>query len=251
MNEKDLIAKIQKFRDIKPSHDWVIFTKEQILGRELNSKREKNWLQYINFRQIAELFSARRFAFAYLSIATIFIGILGVFNFSQNALPGDSLYSLKKITEKGQGIFVSEKDQARYDLKMVGKRLDDLTKIAEFNKIKNIASAIEEIQKSEERAISSLNVVEIQNNSEEVEGIVAQVKELEEKKQRLEQVYGFVGLEEIKETNSTKAMAERLIKDLENKALTEMEEQDLLEAMKYYEKGNFSKTVEILYFISQ
>jgi len=250
MSEKDLISKIQKLRDIEPSHDWVIFTKERILGKEFSNKEEKTWLQSLNFGYITELF-ARRFAFAYLSIAIVFVGILGIFNFSQNALPGDSLYSLKKITEKGQGVFVSEKNQARYDLKMVSKRLDDLTKVAEFNNISNIASAIKEVQKSEEKAINSLNIVKLQDNSEEVEGILAQVKELEEKKERLEQVYGIVGLEETKETNSTKTITERLIKEIENKTLTEMEEQDLLEAMKYYEKGNFSKALEILYFVSQ
>lgn len=250
MSEKDLINKIQKLRDIKPSSDWVIFTKERVLGKEFNDKKEKTWSQSWNFKQITGLF-AKRFSFAYLSMAVVFVGIFSIFNFSQNALPGDSLYSLKKITEKGQEVFVSKSNQARYDLKIVSKRLDDLTKIAESNKINNLVSGIKEVQKSEEKAINSLNIVRLQDNPEEVEEILVQVKELEEKKQRLEQVYGIIGLEEIKETNSTKTMTERLIKEIENKVLTEMEEQDLLEAMKYYEKGNFSKALEILYFISQ
>ena len=53
--------------------------------------------------------------------------LIGVFGFAQNSVPGDSFFSLKKIAEKGTAVFVSEKGQAKHDLEVAGKRLDDLT----------------------------------------------------------------------------------------------------------------------------
>jgi len=249
MTEKQLISKIQELRQIKPSQDWVIFTKERILEEEFSRGRTSvfGWSEFIDGMRIV---FQHKFAFASLLVVMVFVGLLGTFGFAQNSLPGDSLYTLKKITEKSQAVFVSEENQSRYDLEIVNKRLDDLTKIAESNRINNLASAIKEVQKSEEQAVESLSNPEIKKYPEQVKEIVVEIKKLEEKKQELKQVYGVAGLEENKEVNSTKIVVEWLIEDVENSSLTEEQEENLAEAIKDYEEGDYSQALEEILLLS-
>lgn len=250
MTEKELINKIRQLGQIKPSKDWVIFTKERILGEEFGKGRASvfGWSEFVEGMRIV---FQHKFAFASLLVVLVFVGVLGTFAFAQNSLPGDSLYSLKKITEKSQAVFISEEDQPRHNLEIVNKRLDDLTKIAESNRINNLASAIEEVQKSEEQAVKSLNNPEVKKDPKQVKEIVATVKKIEEKKQELREVYGVAGLEESEETNSTKIVVEWLIEDVENSSLTEEQEENLTEAIKDYEEGDYSQALEGILLLSQ
>jgi len=253
MTEKELITKIRKLSQIEPRKDWVIFTKERILGEEFKNSRERvsafGWSEFVGGIRI--LFQ-RKFAFASLSVVIIFGGLLGTFGFAQNSLPGNSLYILKKITEKTQAVFVSEENQARYNLKIVNERLDDLIKIAQTNKINNLASAIEGVQRSKEKAVKSLNDSEVKKDPTKVKEIVIEVKKLEESQQRLEKVYGISGLGENKEKeNPTKVMVEWLIEDAGNSSLTEDQEKSLAGAIKDYEEGNYSQALEEILLLSQ
>ena len=249
MTEKKLISKIQQLQQIKPGQNWVVFTKERILGEEFGIKRERMFKVGCLRSGIEqfEKFFQHRFAFASLAVLMIFAGVFGAFGLAQNSLPGDSLFSLKKITEKSQAVFVSEKDQSRYNLEIVNKRLDDLTKVAENNKINNLASAIKEVQKSEEQAVESLHNIEIKKDSKKVEEIANQVKKIVQKKQELKKVYGVAGLEESnKDADSTEIVVEWLIEDMESKSLTMEQEKSLAEAKQEYEKGNYSQALETI-----
>jgi hypothetical protein len=75
MSEKELIGKLRELRQIKPNRDWVVLTKSQILGSEVNQHRV-----LINFF---------RLAYAGLFLVLILVGLFGI---SQRALPGEPLY---------------------------------------------------------------------------------------------------------------------------------------------------------------
>ncbi|MBZ9577517.1 hypothetical protein KJA13_00555 [Patescibacteria group bacterium] len=237
--EKQLISKLQELQQIKPRQDWVVFTKEQVLGEE----KPVSGFSFISF--IREIQRGERFIFqhkpAFATLLVLAI-LFGLFGFAQNSVPGDTLFSIKKIAEKGQVVFISEKDQPKHDLELANKRLDDLTKIAQENEVKNLAPAINEYQESASKAAESLAKME-SKDPEIVKEIVEQTQKLEESKQILIEVYGVAGLEK-EQANLTKIVIEWLIEDLENSSLTEEQEEVLAEVKEDYEAENYSDALE-------
>ena len=100
MTEAELIKKIKTLKEIKPRKDWVVLTKTQILG---------------NVEVRPQLFLFPFFKPAYAGLF-LFLLLIGLAEFSQGALPGDPLYSLKRITEKAQSVFVSKEEQPKLQL---------------------------------------------------------------------------------------------------------------------------------------
>jgi len=239
--EKQLIGKLQELRQIKPSNDWVVFTKEQVFGKE-ETRPEFSFISFIKEIQRGERFIFRHkpaFAFALAMVV-----LIGVFGFAQNSVPGDTLFSIKKITEKGTGVFVSRKDQTKYDFEMAGKRLDDLTKIAQENEIKNLAPAINEYKKSVSKAAGSLATME------SVKEIVEEIKKLEEKEEKVKSLGIEIG--ESEEMHSALAeIVDMQINDLEERTLLEDKQEVLTEVKQDYEAGDyFQALVKILLLIN-
>ena len=246
MTEKELIGKIQELRQIKPRKEWVVFTKTQILGE---TKPSFSFISFLRDIRKGETFVFQhKPAFATLLAFAI---LFGLFGFSQNSLPGDILFSIKKITEKSQAVFVSENNQLKYDFELANKRLDDLTKVAENNSVKNLEPAINELQASVSKVAESLT--KTGKNPQLVKEIALEVKKIAEKKEILTEVYGVAGLEseELDNalTDSYKTVVEKYVKEKEilikeGKILTEEEEVILAEVKEEYEKGKYSNALE-------
>jgi len=168
MDEKDLIAKIKELSKIKPREDWVLLTKNQILGPDSRAKGE----QFSVISVLRGWVFRPRMAYAFVVMLGLFISAFG---FAQNSLPGDLLYPLKKITEKSQAVFVSEAEQPKVQLEMVNKRLDELTKIVEKNAVKNLAPAINETKNSISNAAKNLK------KAKPDPVIISEVKKIEKK----------------------------------------------------------------------
>lgn len=236
MTEKELIGKIRELRQIQPSKDWVSLTKSQILGKED---------KYNNLISVFQILFSKP---AYAGLVVVFV-LFGLFGFSQNSLPGDLLYPIKKITEKSQAVFVSEEELPKYNLEIANKRLDELNEIAQTNQVKKLAPAISEFQANISEAAKSLAKVK----GQDVEKIVAQTKKLEENTKKVEEVLATKILSQETEESLIsfyKTQAEMLINDLGNQTLTEEKEEILNQMKKLFEEEKYLKTLE-LYFISQ
>lgn len=236
MTEKELIGKIRELRQIQPSKDWVSLTKSQILGKED---------KYNNLISVFQILFSKP---AYAGLVVVFV-LFGLFGFSQNSLPGDLLYPIKKITEKSQAVFVSEEELPKYNLEIANKRLEELNEIAQTNQVKKLAPAISEFQANISEAAKSLAKVK----SQDVEKIVAQTKKLEENKKKVEEVLATKILSQETEESLIsfyKTQAEMLINDLGNQTLTEEKEEILNQMKKLFEEEKYLETLE-LYFISQ
>jgi len=235
MTEKELIGKIRELRQIQPRKDWVSLTKIQILGDYATQPR--------NFWEVfPKLVFQYKPAFATL----IILGVLvGAFSFAQNSLPGDILYSIKKLTEKSQAVFVSKEELPKYNLEIANKRLDELTEIAQTNQVKKLASAISGFQANMSEAAKSLAEVK----GQDVEKIIAQTKKLEENKQKVEKVLA-TKIETEEYDDALAQLVENQIKDLEGSTLTE--EQKLLfeEAKADFSAGNYSQALEKILILS-
>ena len=237
MTEKELIGKIRELRQIQPRKDWVSLTKSQILGEEPKRSLVPFWEVFPRF------FFGYKPAFAI--VLSVFI-LFGVFDFAQNSLPGDILYSIKKLTEKSQAVFVSKEELPKYNLEIANKRLDELTEIAQTNQVKKLASAISEFQANMSEAAKSLAKVK---GGQDVKKIVAQTKKLEENKQKVEEVLA-TKIETEKFDNALSQLVESEIKDLESRTLTE-EQKLLLETAKAdFSAGNYSQALEKILILS-
>ena len=234
MTEKELIGKIRELHQIKPNRNWVSLTKTQILGKE-ESKLDS----------IISVFHVFFLKPAYAGLIVVFV-LFGLFGISQNSLPGDLLYPIKKITEKSQAAFVSEEELPKYNLEIANKRLDELNQIAQTNQVKKLASAISEFQVNMSEAAKSLAEVK---GGADVEKIVAQTKKLEENKQKVEEVLA-TKIETEKFDNALSQLVEREIKDLESRTLTE--EQKLLfeEAKADFSAGDYNQALEKILILS-
>ncbi len=240
MTEKQLISKIQKLKKIKPDPNWVFFAKEKILGRE-----EKPEFSFLSF--IKEIQKGERFVFNHkpaFAFITCLVVLIGLFGFAQNSVPGESLFTLKRITEQGQSVFIPKKDQTKHNLELANRRLDDLTKIAETNEINKLAPAINEYQETVSKAAESLAK---EDNPEAIKEIAGVIKELEQKEEEIKSLGIEIG--ENEELRSVLAqiveqIVENEIKDLETRSLTEEQEESLSGIKQDYEEGEYSKALE-------
>lgn len=244
-SEKELISKLQELRRVKPNKDWAFSLKTSILGE-----------QKTRMSLISDYFRIPYLKPALVALTSVFL-LFGTFSFVQNSVPGDSLYPVKKFVEKGQLVFVPEEDKSQFNLNLLDKRMEELVKIAETNQVKNLSSAITEVEMSISKATKSLSenpdaaaAKEIVNKiDEKVQAvrslsIVLKTEELDEMKEKIE---------ENEEKSEAKIIAEDLISNLGT--LTEEQEEvlsqmkDLVEQEKYEEAINlfdaeFDKTGE-------
>jgi len=238
MTEKQLIAKIRTLRQIEPSKDWVVLTKKRILGEKNPS------FTFISF--LKELQKGERFIFRYkpvFAFALVGAVLIGLFGFTQRSLPGDALFPLKKIAEKGQAVFISQEEQPNYDFEMVQKRLDDLVKVAQKNSVKNLAPAINEYQANVSKVAENIAK---EKDVEKVKEMVLKMKELENKEAKIRSFGVAIGEnEELDKTYAQKIIdtLEFLIEDLENRSLTEQQQETLTELEKDLADGDYEEAL--------
>jgi hypothetical protein len=241
MEEKELIGKLRELRQIKPNRNWVVLTKYQILGKE---------------RKISLGYYLR---IMYGGLAVVFF-LFGLFTLSQNSLPGEFLYPIKKISEKAQVVFISEKEKPQVTLELANKRLEELTKITETNQVKNLAPAINEFQASVSEAAKNLSRVEATSSDPmAVKRFIDQAKKIGEKVKKVKSLGVVIEEKKLNELEEVSSKLElqllisalkNMISDLENRTLTEKQEEILLKMRELVEKEKYSEALE-LYLINQ
>jgi len=236
MNDKELINQIQLLTQIKPRQDWVASVKTQILQDEIQPN--------VSVTQVfSRMFLQLRPAFVSLVVLVVIVGTFGIV---QDSLPGDLLYSVKKVAEQGQAKFlVSEQDIVHYKLEMANKRLVELTKIAEVNQVKKLAPAIAAFQANVAEAADNL----IKAKDFNIKEIVADTQKLEENKAKIEALGIVIG--ETKDfDNAMKQLVERELEGIEEQVLGESQDQALIQIRQDYEAGNYSQALEGILFLS-
>lgn len=226
MQEKELISKIKELKKIKPRKDWVLLTKEQILGEE---KR-------------FEFFPFFKPAYAGLFLLLFIASLLGV---SRDALPGEPLYVIKRISERTQVALVPQEGESSLNLELANRRLEELGRIAKNNEVKKLAPAIKEFQASVSQAAKK-----IASGTKLDKETVAQTVKLEEAKKTLVETYGIAGLEPGSESDLAKLLVEREIKYWQETTLSEKQLPIFEEAKKLYQEGNYSEALIKIFSIN-
>src|SRR3989344_3621909 len=132
MQDTELIAKIKSLKQIKPEKEWAVLVKSRIL-REVKPQGKFKL-------EIPPFFAGllTRWQPVYIIPALVLmIGVISGFalNLSQSSLPGDSLYSLRRMSEEAQVVISSDVQKPKVRLEMANKRLEDLSKIAQVNRV--------------------------------------------------------------------------------------------------------------------
>lgn len=222
LTEKQLIGRVRGLGQIKPRKDWVLSTKREILGIEPGF----NFLPY--------------FKPAFAGLIAVFI-LFGMYGSVKNSLPGDSLYAVKKIAHKTQAVFISEAEKPAFQMELANDRLEDLTRVS----VKNLAPTISEFQANISAAVENLAKIDATTSDPVVtQKIVEQTKKIKENEEKV-RVLGMV-IEGEETENFDKAVTKYLIKDLENRTLTEEKKIILKQAKELFEEEKYLEALELL-----
>jgi hypothetical protein len=224
--DKELISQLRKLRQIEPRKDWVSCTRKEILGEEPGFY----------------FFPYLKPAFAGLIAVFVLVGLFGIV---KNSLPGDGLYTIRKVAHKVEAIFVPEDEKPAFQLKLANDRLEDLTKVS----AKNLAPTIYEFQANIYKAAENLAKIDATTSDPMVtQKIVEETIKLKENEKKVQSLGMIVEGDET--NNFDKTVVEYLINDLENRSLTE-EKAEILEQMKeLFQEEKYSEALE-LYLINQ
>ncbi|MBI3631471.1 MAG: hypothetical protein HY219_01215 [Candidatus Staskawiczbacteria bacterium] len=247
MQEKQLINKLQELQQIKPRKDWAILVKNQILEPKFSAQtpaiQQAQKEQSLGLlRILPALIYQRKLAYAFATLSFIMIGMFG---FAQYTMPGDALFSVRKMTEKSQA-FMSQENQLKNNFEVANKRLSDLAQVVKDNKVQNIAPAIREFQASISEATKNLTGNAEQRDPQSIKEIAVQVKKIEDSKKEL-QTYGvdLGATQESKDLNDALApLVQREIDDLEKTTLTEDQQKTMQEAKDLYADGKYTDALE-------
>lgn len=232
VTQNELIAKLKELRQIQPSKNWASLTKTRILGEA---------------RPGFTFFPYFKPALAVFTIVFILFGVFG-YDLVKHSLPGDLLYSIRKVVHEGRAIFISDNDKPAFQLKLANERLEDLTKAP----VKNLAPTISEFQANMAEAVKNLSKIDATTSSPvAIKRILEETKRIEGNKQKAESLGVVVGEEETAELeNALGRIVASLIEDLKESTLT-FEKVGILSKMRVlFEEKKYSEALEV-YLINQ
>jgi len=120
MTEKDLIKNISLLKEIKPSKNWVISVKNEILRRDIKEEPKTNWVEtlrgILRSPNLKPIFVTSGFVFV----------IFGTFIVLNNS-PENLIYSFRNIFEKGKIAFVSEEQKPVVQLGFAEEKINGLS----------------------------------------------------------------------------------------------------------------------------
>lgn len=251
-DEKNLAQKLTLLKQVEPKDSWVIFAKTQILsqaqeevGQESLVGQARFLVSYLRYVEKTIRRAQAKPAFVFAALAFIVIGGVGL-RISQNSLPGDTLYSVRSVIEKA-----TTGSDPLASLEVAQRRLADLRKVVESNKVKNLPQATKDFNQSVAEVSKGLLAL-VENEPDKALQLSRKLVQLQEGKAQIEQILGAtIGVEEALElTNATKVLIEAELEDLETRTLTSTQEELLKQAVVAYEAGDYAEALENIWSIS-
>jgi len=241
MTDKDLIAKLQALKEIKPNKDWAVFVKSQILKEE--SKRNV-FAPIGNTWQVLKMVFGNQYAFAG---AIVLFVIMGTFGFSLKSNPTEMLSSIKEAVEDSQMVFMNGEQKVNYNLNKASQQMDDLTKAAQENDANKITPALNDYKASISAAAQSLANETDKNKIKET---VAKVKALESKESLIQSLGVVLGENPDKDLALVKLISDQ-VKELEAmKDLSAENKRNIYQIKDFCEKGYFTEALDLILLVN-
>ncbi len=240
MKEKEVINKIKSLKQIKPNKNWALLTKSEIFDRKEEVLFDP--IRHLLTRSTATAFASLGF------VAFIFVS-------AQASFPGDTLYPVKKITEKGRMAILSETNRREYNMELTNRRLEEIAKVIQKDEIEKLSLAVKELEsmKSEMQKDFSRSVKNKskQETVEIAKNLAPALLEIEDKEELLLGALS-VRMEDNKESASvSEKSVSILIEDLEERTLAEEDEILLQEAKQHFKDKNYSLALRTVLQVGQ
>ncbi len=238
MNEKEIIAKLQLLREIKPEKEWVAVTKEKIIPQ----KRQSMW-ELFNYFGSKVFRPELRPAFAMSVFLAVIMGIalFGLISIDKTQAPVISINPNVNFNDPSEYLTLAE------------KKIQEIEKIAQDDGDGRIVGILQDTQKAIEKAARALPPKP--ENPEKTKEIVRKVAEINKKAQEIKRELG-VEIDSSVLTSKTEEMIKNGIEDttqelahiqiqmLENSSLTEKQQELFEEAKILYNQGKYQEALE-------
>ncbi|MBX4200980.1 hypothetical protein KW786_02520 [Candidatus Parcubacteria bacterium] len=199
MEDKELIAKLQELKNIKPSNTWVLLSKQNILG---NAKPVMQPAYKSTFSSVMSLVMAqRKLAYALASILLVFGGLVGFLRYGlpQSNVPGNSVAVLS-----AQAALSDFKTKSQNLATVAGDKSPSSSRPLAVKQAKDAVKNLEETIKKDPEAAKSV-ALDV-NNNKTLLNVTGEDEDTAELKASENELY--------------KTLAAQLIKDLEGETLT-------------------------------
>jgi len=227
MQEKELVKKLQELKQIKPSKDWVVSLKREIMGEQ-----PRFGTQILSvFTAVPRTVSHHKVAYATATAFMILIAMVGVLF----VIPSSNNNNLETQ-------LLAAAVQSRYTLEVANEKLENLTQIAMNNQADDITSAVKEANDSIAKASETITE-EIVGNPKALKEIVSAVKQIDASKKNL-QTLGVIVDEDYQLNNVLAPLVQREMESLENSTLNESQQRELRELKGLYDQGQYSQALE-------
>ncbi|MDO8474017.1 MAG: hypothetical protein Q7S62_00460 [bacterium] len=238
MDEKELTTKLSLLKNIKPRENWVIFAKSQILSLAKEEVR-RSWIEDV-FATVSFLRYMTKPAYV---LPLLLVFVLGgvTLQASKNSLPGDALFTVRSIFEKA----------TLNNLELVQKRMGDLQKIAQENKVRNLSETVKEFKENVGRVSRNIALLVDKEPGKALQAGLELVQ-LQKDKAAIEQILGTAldGDTEKELKSATKYLVENELEDLLTRTLTDEQKKLLEEGIIAYQVEDYESALEAVWKIS-
>ena len=248
MEDKELIAKISHLKEVKPREDWVLLTRQRIIGEALQKGRFWGMVEEIG--RLAAGYMAKP-AFVIPVLACVVAGG-AVWQGALKSLPGDMLYPLRAALEQVPLRLSTQEERPLREFARAQQSLADLKVVAERNKVKNLPSAIQEFEANASK-VSEGFIAIVENQPEKALQASRQVVQLQKEKSEVEMILGTkIGEEQEEEIeDATRKLVEYEFSYLETRSLTEEQEKLFEQAKASAAEGDYATALETVWTLSQ
>jgi hypothetical protein len=249
MEDKELIAKLSHLKEIKPREDWVLLTRQRIVGEGLQKGRFWGMVERVAGYMEMAMFAKPAFV---IPVLACMVAGGAVWQGAFESLPGDTLYPLRAALEQIPLRLSTEEERPLREFARAQQSLSDLKAVAERNKIKNLPSAIQEFEANASR-ISEGFIAIVENQPEKALQASRQMVQLQKEKTEVERILGTkIGEEQEEEVgNATRRLVEYEFSYLETRSLTEGQEKLFESAKTSVAEGDYATALETVWTLSQ
>lgn len=216
MQDQQLIAQLKELKKISPRKEWVVLSKNEILGSQAS---------FTGFwENISSMIFSKKYAYAFAALAVLMVGSVAMMQFPGNSsIPIASPAALVEAQNNVETFKVKSKELAmvaQNDPKSFSTAVDDVKMAAK--------QLTETIQK--EPALAKEVALEVNNNK----------------------TYLAVAGTQVKETSDTlyRTIVEQMVSDLQKTSLTKSQEESLGIARDLYKKERYADALESILLLS-
>lgn len=233
MKDKQLIAKIRELRQIKPSQDWVISLKKEIIGEQPTFGSQILSI----FNAVPRTVSHHKLAYATVTAFMVLVAIVG----GLFLIPTSNNNKLE--TE-----LLAAAVQSRQCLEIANQKLENLAEVIKIKDQNEIALAIEDVNESIIWASKSITQDMI-NNPKALKEIASSAQKIDLNKKKL-QTLGVIVDSDFQLNTVLQPLVQREIESLEKSTLNENQQLMLKEMKGLYKQGQYTDALEKILLIT-